>query len=197
VTTVDVHSYQSTASFAEPTSMPAFSQASWAEAEDEAGEAQRDDGSIGLVLSTCATRVSLWDGPWEDLGTTASASAGASSVADGSFLCPDCPVITLLRLLDSSLCCVHGIARGFPVSVGVLSTLSGGSALGLATGAAVGSSSAKDGISKTVKSSSIDCPTAASHRLIPDDSTSRHARIVRVALPTCSRLSFGLWICLL
>lgn len=57
---------------------PAFNQSDWAEEEDMAADAfgdRADDTSVGLVISTAATRVSVWDGPWEELGTTASASA--------------------------------------------------------------------------------------------------------------------------
>lgn len=61
------------------------------------------------------------------------------------------------------------------VSVGQLSSLSV-----TVGGAGTTSGSSIDGIKKAVKTSSIDCPTAISHRLVPDDGTSRHAKVVRM-----------------
>ena len=62
-------------------SVDEFSQSAWAAAEAEREVATPvTDGEIGLVISTAATRISVWDGPWEDKGTTASASGLAASV---------------------------------------------------------------------------------------------------------------------
>ena len=106
---------------------PSFNQSDWA--DDEGGGEGKEDG-VGLIVTTAATRVSVWDGPWEEEGATAS---------------------------------TYGHTGG--VSVG---ELTGG-----------GATHATVGVKATVRTAQVDCPVPSSHRLVPDDAASRHAKAVR------------------
>ena len=111
---------------------PSFNQSEWA--DDEGGGEGKEDG-VGLIVTTAATRVSVWDGPWEEEGATASTYGHTGDVSVGE--------------------------------------LTGG-----------GATHATVGVKAIVRTAQVDCPVPSSHRLVPDDAASRHAKAVR-CFPCC------------
>jgi hypothetical protein len=73
-----VSSFSALSALEESSALP-FSQSAWAAAEADREVEADATGGIGLVITAAATRVSVWDGPWEHTGTTASASGFAGT----------------------------------------------------------------------------------------------------------------------